>query len=478
MMGSSTLYFYDLETSGFNPRSARVMQFGGQRTDLDLKPIGKPHNFYIKLTDDVLPDPDAVLVTGITPQKTKADGLTEAEFLKIFQDEIAVPNTIFTGFNIVRFDDEFMRFMHYRNFYDPYEWQWKDGRGKWELLDVVRMTRALRPEGIKWGFNTEGKPSNTLGVLTTVNKLAHESMHDALSDVKASIAVAKLVKIKQPKLFNYLLKLRNKSEVERVVMAGDPFVYTSGRYPSELEKTTVVSVIAPHPQSQAVLVYDLRHDPAPYLKMTPQELAKAWQWQEDPDALRLPVKTLKFNRCPAVAPLGVLKESGSLDRLQIDLGQINSNRKKIQNKSFIDNVLAALDISDKQQQARFIQDEHSVDIQLYDGFFSASDQVIMRAVRAAQPAEILGLGPKLRDPRLKALLPLYQARNYPESLDKERREWWKNYCRNQLTGGKQSRLETYLARIEELTKQPQTTKEQKHLLKELKLYAQNISKNY
>jgi len=107
----TTLYFYDLETSGFSPHAARVMQFAGQRTDMELNPIGDPHNFLITLSDDVLPDPDAILITGITPQKTRADGMTEAEFLKIFHSEISCPGTIFTGFNTVRFDDEFMRFL-------------------------------------------------------------------------------------------------------------------------------------------------------------------------------------------------------------------------------------------------------------------------------------------------------------------------------------------------------------------------------
>src|SRR3989344_8461513 len=147
---SSSLFFYDLETSGFSPREQRIMQFAGQRTDMQLKPIGKPHNYLIRMTEDVLPDPDAVLLTGITPQMTIADGLTESDFLKIFSKDISVPETIFTGFNSIRFDDEFMRFLHYRNFYDAYEWHWADNRSRWDLLDVVRMTRALRPEGIKW----------------------------------------------------------------------------------------------------------------------------------------------------------------------------------------------------------------------------------------------------------------------------------------------------------------------------------------
>src|SRR3990167_3378201 len=178
-----TFYFYDLETSGFNPRTARVVQFAGQRTDMNLKPVGKPHNFYIRLSEDILPDPDAVLITGITPQKTHAEGMTEAEFLKIFSSEVAIADTIFAGFNTIRFDDEFMRFMQYRNFYDPYEWQWQDGRSRWDLLDLVRMTRAIRPEGIKWPFDSDGNPANRLELLASINKLDHANAHDALSDV-------------------------------------------------------------------------------------------------------------------------------------------------------------------------------------------------------------------------------------------------------------------------------------------------------
>lgn len=219
---TETLYFYDLETSGFNPREQRIMQFAGQRTDLDLKPIGEPHNILIALSEDILPDPDAILITGITPQQTIAEGISEAEFLKIFNSEVALPGTIFTGYNTIRFDDEFMRYSHYRNLYDPYEWQWRDDRSKWDLLDLVRITRALRPEGIKWPFGDDGKPSNRLGMLTSINELEHENAHDALSDVRASIDLARLIHAKQPKLFNYSLANRSKQKVAELVLAGKP----------------------------------------------------------------------------------------------------------------------------------------------------------------------------------------------------------------------------------------------------------------
>ena len=194
-MNEKTFFFYDLETSGLNAREDRVMQFAGQRTSFDLEPIGKPVNILVKMTEDALPSPTAIMVTKITPQETLRDGITEAEF---------VPNTIAVGYNTVRFDDEFMRALFWRNFYDPYEWEWRDGRSRWDILDVVRLTRALRPEGIEWPFTEDGKPTNRLELLTKCNGLSHEHAHDALSDVYATIAVAKLIKEKQPSLFKFL----------------------------------------------------------------------------------------------------------------------------------------------------------------------------------------------------------------------------------------------------------------------------------
>ena len=186
-------YFYDLETSGLDPRYDRIMQFAGQRTDLDLNPIGDPDNFFIKISEDTLPSPDALMVTGITPQITLDEGLTEAEAAKKIYNEIFTPDTTIVGFNNVRFDDEFIRHLMWRNFYDPYEWSWKDGRSRWDLLDVVRMTRALRPDGINWPFDKDNKPTNRLELITSLNGLNHYKAHDALSDVMALIDVAKLI---------------------------------------------------------------------------------------------------------------------------------------------------------------------------------------------------------------------------------------------------------------------------------------------
>jgi exodeoxyribonuclease-1 len=470
-----SLFFYDLETSGIDARRARIMQFAGQRTDLELKPIGEPVNLLIKLTDDILPDVDATLITGITPQSTVADGLTEAEFLHEFTNNVATPGTVFTGFNTVRFDDEFMRCLHYRNFYDPYEWQWQDGRSKWDLLDVVRMTRALRPQGINWPFDVNGKATNRLELLTGMNGLSHEHAHDALSDVYATIEVARMIYNKHTKLFEYLFSMREKKKVIELVSGGQPFVYTSGKYASEFEKTTVAVEICDNPKKQGVLVYDLRHNPQEWVGKTAEQLAEAWRWKKDSDEPRLPVKTLQFNRCPAVAPMGVLDES-SRQRLGLDLSVIQKHLAYLkQAKDLPEKLHKALEILDNQYQTSLVSDAKDVDNCIYDGFFGHADKTIMSVVRAADPGELGSLSLRFEDHRLEALLPLYKARNYPKLLTSEERTEWEKFRTSKLmSGGPHSAMARYFARLQEVADRDGLTGHQQYLLEELKLYAESI----
>lgn len=474
---AASFYFYDLETSGFDAREARIMQFAGIRTDTELNPIGEPHNIMIKMTPDTVPSPDAVLITGITPQATLAEGVTEAEFLKLFYDEIVKPDTVFLGYNTVRFDDEFMRYLHYRNFYDPYEWQWANGCTRWDLLDVVRMTRALRPEGIEWPFNEEGKPTNRLELITKLNDIDHYAAHDALSDVYATIAVATLIRDKQRKLFDYLLECRGKKVVQELVAKGQPIVYSCGKYPSEFEKTTVVARLTDHPQGRGAYMYDLRHDPTEFAAMSPQQLVERWVYSKDETApKRLPVKLLQYNHCPAVAPMGVLDEAAQ-KRLQLDLTVVQRNLKALKAADgFAERLIAAVQILDERRAASQ-QADSDVDSRLYDGFLQNADKTLMRAVRAAKPDDIMGFQRQFGDERLRKLLPRYKARNYPDSLSGEERQVWEEYLRQRLMdGGQRSRLAQYFTRLQELA--ANAGPDQTYLLEELQLYGQSIMPVY
>jgi len=367
-----------------------------------------------------------------------------------------------------------MRFMLWRNFYDAYEWQWKDDCSRWDLLDLVRMTRALRPDGIAWPFASDGKPSNRLGLLADLNKLRHVNAHDASSDVVASIDLAKLIREKQPKLFDYMLNMRSKNKVAALLSSNEPFIYTSGRYPSEYIHTTAAVRLADHPErSGSALVYDLRANPKPFLKMSATELAKRWSaWGRE--APYFPVKILAYNKCPAIAPLSVLDE-GSAERLELT-PELISMHNRLLTEEFSARLLEALMLMKKSQQAQLVADPMTVDEQLYEGFISEVDKTKMSVVRATDASGISNLDLDFEDERLANLLPLYKARNFPDKLNDDERNAWDSFRQAKLLGGREgSALAKYFARLEELRASQGMSDEKKYLLDELRLYGESIA---
>lgn len=468
MVNKPTFFFYDLETSGFDPRVQRIMQFAGQRTDMDMNPIGEPINVLVAMTDDVLPDPPAVILTGITPQKTRDEGYSEADFLRLLNEQVFTPGTTILGFNSVRFDDEFMRYTLFRNFYDPYEWTWQDGRSRWDMLDVVRITRALRPDGIEWPFDENGQPQNRLEKLSAVNGLDHEHAHDALSDVEALIAVAKLIKAKQPQLFDYMLKMRNKREVAKLVDLDNPtpFIYASGRYPKDILHTTAAVPIAPGGKPGSVVVYDLRQDPTEWLDKTVADLKSIRfaprEVRQQERFKYLPAKELCYNKCPAVAPMGVLGAAAQ-ERLKIDLKQIEKHWSILQRNPGLGDKLHEVFGGD-----RGFAKSRDVDASLYDGFVGDRDKPAMGAVRAADKDSLVDFHPNFVDERLDKLLLRYKARNYPQSLTGDEREVWESYRAKRV----QSDLPRFSAELQRLSQV--ANENQTFLLSELHLWAESI----
>ena len=469
-----TFYFYDLETSSASPRTGRIMQFAGQRTNELMEPIGDPDDIIVKLADDIIPEPDAVLVHGITPQKTLEEGINEAEFAEFFHEKVAQPATVFIGYNNIRFDDEFMRKLCYRAFYDPYQWHWKDGRSRWDLLDPIRMMRALRPYGLKWPM-LEGRPSVKLELMAKENGIIHENAHDALSDVVALIELAKRFNDSQPRLFKFLLDNRDKRSVAKIAESGVPFVYTSGRLSYEHEKTSVAQTLFKHPRRDAAIIYDLRQAPERWLDKSVEELVKHWQPAYGEDIERLPVKVMQYNKSPAIAPTGVL-DKDSRDRIGIDMEKVVKHQKVIaQNSFFIDKLKKVLDIVENEQQAKFDLGDESVDDQLYSGFWSTSDGSEMLKIRMSDVDEFSALQLKVNNKRLREMMPLYKARNFPDKLNSEEREAWEAHKIKALTGGgKNSRFAKFSERMHELGSKSSLGSNEEYLLTELQLYVESI----
>ncbi|URQ59592.1 exodeoxyribonuclease I [Pantoea alhagi] len=465
-----TFLFHDYETFGKSPALDRPAQFAGIRTDMDFNIIGEPEVFYCQPADDYLPQPEAVMITGITPQLARARGVKEAEFAQRIHNLFTVENTCVVGYNNVRFDDEVTRNLFYRNFYDPYAWSWQNGNSRWDLLDVMRACYALRPEGIVWPENEDGLPSFKLEQLTQANGVEHTQAHDAMSDVYATIAMAKLVKTKQPKLFDFLFSHRTKQKINTLIDIPQmkPLMHISGMFGALRGNTSWIAPLAWHPENRnALIVCDLAGDITPLLDLDADALRERLYTprQQLGDAAAVPIKLVHINKCPVLAPANTLRPEDA-DRLGIDRQHCLNNLAVLRQHAEIREKVVAL-----YAEAEPFTPSPDVDAQLYNGFFSDADKAAMNIIQQTAPANLPALDLTFNDARIAPLLFRYRARNFPGTLDDSEQQRWLQHRREALNS---ERIESFLLELESLANLHDGDSEKLTQLKALYDYAREL----
>lgn len=431
-MAEPTFFWHDYETSGLDTARDRPLQFAGIRTTLDLQPTGEPVMAMCRLPADILPHPEASLLTGISPQQANREGMSEFDFAAMVHDELGAPGTCGVGFNSLRFDDHVTRHLLYRNFHDPYAREWQHGNSRWDIIDLVRMCYALRPDGLEWPRKEDGTASFRLEDLARANQLEHGKAHDALSDVEATLGLARLIRDRQPRLWQWYLKLRDKkhARAQLDVVNKTPLVHVSSRFPASHGHLSLILPLAEHPsRSNEVVVYDLSADPGDLLALPAEELAKRIfvRKEELPEGVeRIALRTVRCNQSPALAPLGVL-QGVDVERIGLDVGRCMAHAKILQ---------AGAGLADKARRV-FDSDKapaEDPELALYDGFPDNADKALCQRVRATPADGLAALASGFHDPRYATLLFRYRARNWPESLSPDERDLWQKHCRDRLSG--------------------------------------------
>lgn len=477
-MTQNTLYWHDYETFGIDTQRDRPVQFAGVRTDEDLNIVGEPLNIFCRPSPDTLPHPMSSLITGITPQQALEQGVSEDAFIARILEELAVPGTCGVGYNSLRFDDEVTRNTLYRNLYDPYGREWQNGNSRWDIIDMVRACRDLRPEGIVWPQKVEnGRSSFRLEELTVANGIGHEQAHDALSDVYATIAMAKLIKDKQPRLYDFCYKLRRKQEVSKHLdLKGmTPILHTSGMYGSDHGNTRMVAPLAAHPTNKnSVIVFDLMQDPKLLLELSAKKIRERLYTPaaDLPEGVERPaLKQILLNKCPVIAPSSTL-DGTAAKRLQIDLMRCNQNRQALlAAKKVITGKLAEV------FAPQSFEPQVDPDLMIYGGgFFNDNDKRKMEQVHAAAPAELAGQSFVFGDGRLQEMLFRFRARNYPETLNAEEQAQWLEHCRHRVIDGENGfrNFEAFSTEIARIRAEENPDERQQFILSELEDFASDL----
>lgn len=464
-----TFYWHDYETWGLDPALDRPSQFAGIRTDMEFNIIDEPDMLYCQLSGDYLPDPESAIVTGITPEITQIEGIPEFEFAQRINQQFIQANTCVVGYNVIRFDEEFSRNIFYRNFYDPYEHSWKNGCSRWDIIDLVRACYALRPEGISWPKNEQGLPCFRLESLTEANNISHAHAHDAASDVYATIAIARLIKEKAPKLFNYYFGLRHKNKVKALIDVGQltPLLHVSGMFGAAQGNTSLVAPITWHPtNTNAVAVIDLAQDISPLLVLTADEIRDRLYTKRDElgERLAIPLKLVHINKCPFIAIEKTL-DQGNAERLGINHKACLANLELIKENTKIPKVVSEV----FQQENKLKKD--NVDAMLYDGFFSDNDKRAFEKIRNSNPENLGKLNLVVADKRFNELFFRYRARNFAGTLTHAEQEQWAKHCHSFLA----PIAEYYLSNLDLLSKEYRDDEKKMKIIKSLGRYAKTLT---
>ena len=451
MAVANSLYWHDYETWGANPATDKPCQFAGVRTDEDLNIIGDPLMLYCQPGSDCLPHPQACLITGITPQLAQSQGVIEPEFFARIYEELAQPGTCGVGYNSIRFDDEVTRYGLFRNFYDPYEREWRYGNSRWDIIDMVRFTYALRPEGIEWPRHDDGSPSFKLEALSAANGLAHDNAHDALSDVYATIALARLIRQQQPGLYDYAYQLRDKRRAAAMVDVSQrkPLLHISSRFPARHGCAALVVPLLQHPSNRnSIICYDLAVDPRPLLTLTADTIVErlySRQEQLPAGVERIPLKEIHLNKAPIIATPKLLDQD-TAKRLGIDKARCESHWLQLLHAD-LDPVLTEV------YSRNPFPPNSDPEQQLYEGFSPDQDRQLFSQLRTAQPQELGQFFEQFTDKRLQALLFRYRARHYPQTLTSDERQRWQQWRYQRLTdpaAGASVTLDAYFEILESL----------------------------
>ena len=492
LISHHTFLWHDYETFGLNPRRERPAQFAGIRTDADLNEIGEPVMLYCQPTNDYLPDAESCLLTGITPQVCLERGVPEHEFAAKIEALLAQPGTIGVGYNSIRFDDEVTRYLFWRNLIDPYAREWQNDCGRWDIQDVVRMAYALRPDGIVWPTKPEDRkpadgsaiapnakrPSFKLVDLARANGLLHEAAHDALSDVRATIALARLIRTAQPKLFEFCLSLHKKDRVAAELglptsaSTAQPFLHVSGMFAPERGCLAVMWPLATHPSNKnELLAWDLAYDPSelPLLDIATLHQRLFNKQPNLPEGVqRLPIKSVHLNKSPMVVKKlkTLTDEMAAKWGIDIEAALVNAEKAR---------ALPDMSAIWPELFNRPKADVQDVDEDLYGGFVGNADRRRLNQLRDLSPAELAVSRVGFDDDRLAELVFRYRARNFVETLTPEEMQRWDAHRAARLLEGEGGarNVDALLAQLDEL--QETASEKGQAVLEALSDYAEHIA---
>jgi exodeoxyribonuclease-1 len=219
--------FYDFETTGTSVIYAQPLQFAAIVTDENFNVLDTV-DWRCRIAPHILPAPYALKVTNLAPEQVTNNNLQSAfefaqnlhQFLEKWQPAIWI------GYNTISFDEPMLRQLFYQNLQPNIYATSMNGNSRLDVMKMVWAAHSLRPEILTFPENDKGKTSFKLDQLAPANGFAHESAHDALADVEATIFILNKIKTADPDFFDGLVRTQDKEYIGSLLRSFEPVQVT------------------------------------------------------------------------------------------------------------------------------------------------------------------------------------------------------------------------------------------------------------
>jgi exodeoxyribonuclease-1 len=402
--------FYDFETSGRSSTWDQIIEVGAVLVNDNFQVLADPLNLRCSLKPGLVPEPYALIVNRTTPQILRRTNLSHYGLITQMQEVLTKWSpAIFVGFNNLNFDEEYMRKSLFKTLNEPYLTQY-NGNKRGDILGLIRTAHLYYPNCIKTPISDKGNAVFKLSELTEMNGIVHDNAHSAVSDVMATIEIAKIIKDKAPSVWKASLMTTSKMEVNSIVEKEKIFCVNEYFYGKA--RPFVVTFICFHPKYNWPQCFNLINDPSLYLKMPYAQLKE--ELKKSPKIIR----SIKNNKHPVIMSPNYAKNFEGYKQLGTD--KLLERANMIQsNKEFKDRVAKILAEEAEEKEALDSQIGLMAEESIYTGFPQPEDQKLMGEFHRLDWKGKLNLSEKFKDERFTYFAKRLIYEESPEVLGKE-----------------------------------------------------------
>lgn len=379
--------FYDTETTGTQTAFDQILQFAAIKTDQEFNELER-FDIRCQLLPYIVPAPGALRVTGVTPAMLTDPTLPShyQAMLEIRAQLLAWSPATFIGFNSLDFDEILLRQALFQTLHPAYLTN-TEGNRRSDAMRVAHAASIFAPESIDVPTDHRGRETFRLDRLAPANGFNHDGAHEAMADVEATIHMARLIRQRDPAIWDALDRATTKNAARDLINAESMFVLTE-RYFSRTY-SWLVTPCGQNPEYDAQqAVFDLYYDPDDYRQLSTEDLVGVLS--ASPKVIR----SLRTNAQPIIMPAEAAPPS--VKALAIPPAELARRVAVIQaDNDFRDRVGHA-------QALRFADQTPSpyAEARIYDGFPSNADQALMAQFHEEGWPDRVALADRIEDDRV------------------------------------------------------------------------------